>query len=150
MYWINVILTGLVVIFTGSVAIFTGLYWWDTKRAFLLELDRVALWFRLQVRKEELTEEQINEVIRKALEEFNVMPEKKKELLSSMKEEFEISQIADRFSGDFAFFQTLESKSLRQRLEGYEKKQMDIAHEMKEVLRKTLAERRRRKSGRSA
>jgi len=26
MYWINVILTGLVVIFTGSVAIFTGLY----------------------------------------------------------------------------------------------------------------------------
>ncbi len=39
MNYINIALLALVVIFTG-------LYWWDARRAFLL--DRVVLWFRLE------------------------------------------------------------------------------------------------------
>lgn len=38
MDYINIALLAL-------VAVFTGLYWWDARRAFLLELDRVVLWF---------------------------------------------------------------------------------------------------------
>jgi len=41
MNYINIVLLAL-------VAVFTGLYWWDARRAFLLELDRVVLWFRLE------------------------------------------------------------------------------------------------------
>jgi len=64
----------IVVILTGLVALFTGLYWWNARRAFLLELDRVLLWVRSKQRitdeeADKLIEEGINEHIDKMIDE---------------------------------------------------------------------------------
>ena len=75
-------------IITVLVVVFTGLYWWDTRRAYLLELDRVTLWFRLEERKKmeaqikEVLETTLDKQIEKKLDEYPPLKEMEKKLLN--------------------------------------------------------------------
>ncbi len=57
----------LPVFLTGLVVVFTALYWWNARRAFLLELDRVLLWFRLE---QEITDEETDKILDEEVDEY--------------------------------------------------------------------------------
>lgn len=145
MNWLSVILTWISewinVILTALVALFTGLYWWNARRSFLLELDRVVLWFRLE-EEEDIKKGELNELIDEGIDKIidegidkstepdelvrellkirrGKMQEKlRKEVRKKVREELAIDKIAS----DSAFFDTLKSKSLGDRLKKYKKK----------------------------
>jgi len=132
MNYINIALLALVVVFTG-------LYWWDAKRAFLLELDRVTLWFKLEEDKQrEATESKfLNEGIIKWAEDLNLSSSKRKEFMRRAQEYLEREEIIEGITGHIAFFETLRSKSLRNRLKGYEEKQRGLASSFRDSLEKS-------------
>ena len=122
-------------IFSGLVALFTGLYWGDTRRAYLLELDRVALWYRLQTGREQLKEGEIDQIVERFSKQSSLPTQKKEEVVAWLREDLEISPIVDRVAGDQAFLETLRSKKLRYRLIEYRNKETEIASKLDEILR---------------
>jgi len=150
----------LPVILTGLVVLFTGLYFWNARRAFLLELDRVVLWFSLEETKEEET--RVKEILKTELDRLvgnavdslslewiekhggGLTPKKRKELISLMRKrirgevrEDTIIRTNKRLATErqvraLAFFRTIKSKKLRGRLRDYEKKQTELYEEEKE------------------
>lgn len=133
MDWINVIFTWISghisVILTELVAIFTGLYWWNARRSFLLELDRVVLWYRLEEAREQNIEK-VAEWVEK-FSPFQFTPSQREDLKKDLKEVF----LAKEYAGQLAFFDTLKSKSLRIRLKKYEERQRKITSEFTKRLR---------------
>ena len=132
MNYINIALLAL-------VAVFTGLYWWDARRAFLLELDRVVLWFRLEEDKQRETTESkfINEGIIDFAEHLNLSSSKRKELIRKARKYFETEQLIEGTTGHIAFFETLRSRNLRDRLNRYEEKQRELASSFPDSLGKS-------------
>lgn len=145
----SIILVYLPIMITAVVAAVTVLYWLNARRAFLLELDRVVLWFRLEEIKEQKAtikemleaelDHQINKVVDMSLplkwiekHAGNLTPEKRKELRSYVRkktheelrektrEEIGKKLAIERQADDLAFFRTLKSKKLRDRLRDYE------------------------------
>lgn len=90
----------IVVILTGLVAFFTGLYWWNARRAFLLELDRVLLWVRLEEEKttekmldktidinvKKSVDQKMDKMMEKILAKHTLTPEQRKEGKSYVRE----------------------------------------------------------------
>jgi len=111
MYWLSLGLAGL-------VALFTGLYWWDTKRSFLLELDRVVLWYRLEEKKW-LDKEKISKGIDKICKRHNWPAKQTENLKKGWLEDLMVRELVS----ELAFFRTLKSKGLENRLEKYGKEQ---------------------------
>ena len=125
----SIILVYLPIMVTGVIAVFTVLYWWNARRAFLLELDRVVLWFRLEENKKEKDiQSKIEEVRIRLTEDFNdISDNDKKEAIRTMRKKFEIRKFTREMAKDLAFFGTLKSKKLRDRLRDYEKKQIELS-----------------------
>lgn len=123
---------------TFLVAVFTGLYWWDARRAFFLELDRVVLWFRLEEDKQrEITKSKfLNETIKWA-EHLSLSSSKRKEIVRYTQKHFEREELIEGLTGPMAFFQTLKSKTLRNRLDRYEKKQKELASSFRDSIEKS-------------
>ena len=132
MNYINIALLAL-------VAIFTGLYWWDARRTFFLELDRVVLWFRLEEDKQrEITKSKfLNEGVIKWAEHLNLSSSKRKELMRDMQKYLEREELIEGVTGHIAFFETLKSKNLRDRLNRYKEKQRELASSFPDSLKKS-------------
>ena len=123
---------------TTLVAVFTGLYWWDARRTFLLELDRVVLWFRLEEsEKTKIPESEINEITTKVMRDIDISASRKREFIREMKENFKDDEMIEGLTGHIAFFKTLRSKSLGNRLEEYEEKQKELAFDFRNQLKKS-------------
>ena len=150
MTWISVIFIWIseqiVVIFTGLMALFTGLYWWNTRRAFLLELDRVFLWFKLG---KDVTDEKADKLIdeaaydevygdkriNKIIDEATLRPNQldREKLKSQVQEklrqqmrliirkEMREKMLIDEIVSYEAFLNTLKSKNLAVRIKKWEK-----------------------------
>ncbi len=134
---------------TTLVAIFTGLYWWDARRAFLLELDRVVLWFRLEEseKKTKTPESEINKIVTKITEDLIISGSWKKEFIRKTQENFKTDEMIEGLTGHAAFFKTLKSKSLRNRLDKYEEKQRKLAFNLRELLEKAIREKKEANNG---
>ncbi len=134
---------------TTLVAVFTGLYWWDARRAFLLELDRVVLWFRLEEseKKTKIPESEINKIVTKITQDLIMSGSRKKEFIRKTQENFKTDEIIEGLTGHAAFFKTLKSKSLRSRLDKYEEKQKKLAFDLRNFLEKAIREKKEANSG---
>ena len=133
MYWASMFLAWISgqigVIIATLVAIFTGLYWRDARRSFFLEVDRVVLWYRLEEAKGQSVEE-IGKWVEK-FAPFNLTPSQKDDLRNELGKML----LTKKFAGEMAFFDTLTSKSLRLRLKRYERREKDIASDLRRRLR---------------
>ncbi len=137
MNYINIALLAL-------VAVFTGLYWWDARRAFLLELDRVVLWFRLEgSEKTKIPESDINEITTKIVQDLNIPSSKRREVMRKYKEDLKHDEMIKELTGHIAFLKTLRSKSLISRLEEYEKEQKKLVFDLRNSLEKAKREERK-------
>ncbi len=136
---LSIVLEYLPITLTAVVAVFTGLYWWNARRSFRLELDRVVLWFMLEggVKKKRY-KEQAQEYMRELADRntLDLSNAKNRDSMKGIAEYSEREEVISQMGADITFLDTLVSKKLRERLKTLEKKQEESTSDLRNHLNK--------------
>ncbi len=129
----------LPIMLTAVAAVFTGLYWWNARRSFRLELDRVVLWFMLEggVKKKRY-KEQVQEHIREFADRNtpDLSNAKNRDFMKGIAEYSEREEAISQMGADVASLDTLVSKKLRKRLKAIKRKQEESTSDLRNHLNK--------------
>lgn len=105
------------------------------------------MWFRLEESEKKIKtpESEINKIVTKIIQDIIISGSWKKEFIRKAQENFKTDERIEGLTGHTAFFETLKSKNLKNRLKEYEEKQRELASDLRNHLKKIKKEEKGRK-----